>query len=258
MRNIKHIPTLIVLACLTLPACLIAPATTAEPAIAQPPIEEPVQPEAPTPLPPTAAIPTEPPLPTNTPLPPPTPALTVIYQDDFSDPNSGWEHYREPADGILDYEDGAYRMLVQPPQNTFWVNANLMYDNVIVEVDAARREGPEENVYGLMCRLDSSYNAYMFVISSTGNYGIAIWKDHNFELLGSGVMEPSSSIKTGTESNLIRATCMGSVLSLAVNGEELIVVTDDHIPAGDIGLVAGTRGAPGADILFDNFTVYQP
>jgi len=255
MNPIKNIPTVIVLACLALTACQPAPAPTAEPAVIEPPTAEVIQPETPT-LIPAAAISTDPPLPTHTPLPPP--AMVLIYQDDFSDPNSGWEQYREPVDGILDYEDSAYRMLVQPPQNTFWVNANQVYDNVILEVDAARREGPEENVYGLMCRLDSSYNAYMFVISSTGNYGIAIWEDHNFELLGSGVMESSIAIKTGTESNRIRATCVDSLLSLSVNGEEILAISDDRIQSGDVGLVTGTRGAPGVDILFDNFTIYQP
>ena len=256
MRPINHLPTVIVLACLALPACQPALPSTAEPAIPQPAPTKAIQVEAPTPLPPTMA-PTEPPLPTDTPLPPPTPALTMIYQDDFSDPNSGWEHYRE-GDGILDYEDGRYRMLVQQPENTYWVNAKQVYDNAIIEVDAARKEGPEENVYGVMCRLDSNYHAYMFVISSAGNYGIARWANLQFELLGSGVMQPGSTIRTGNENNHIRAACVGSLLSLSVNGEELLVVNDDRIPSGDTGLVAGTRGTPGVDIIFDNFTIYQP
>ena len=28
--------------------------------------------------------------------------------------------------------------------------------------------------------------------------------------------------------------------------------------SGDVGLMAGTFGEPGADILFDNFYVYRP
>ena len=45
MRNIKRIPTLIVLICVALTACRPNPAPTDEPTVAQAPIEEPGQPE---------------------------------------------------------------------------------------------------------------------------------------------------------------------------------------------------------------------
>ncbi|MEJ2305846.1 MAG: hypothetical protein P8Y14_30355, partial [Anaerolineales bacterium] len=36
----------------------------------------------------------------------------VLFQDDFSDPASGWERVSEGSEGVLDYEEGAYRILV--------------------------------------------------------------------------------------------------------------------------------------------------
>ncbi len=84
--------------------------------------EQPAQPVA---LPTNTPLP---PLPTSTPQPPapepteepasaPTeepasqPAGDVLFFDDFSDPNSGWDRYSD-EDGITDYENGAYKIAV--------------------------------------------------------------------------------------------------------------------------------------------------
>jgi hypothetical protein len=53
----------------------------------------------------TAAIITLTPSPTQNPKPTSTLSLEVLYQDDFSNPASGWESYRS-TDGMLDYDDG--------------------------------------------------------------------------------------------------------------------------------------------------------
>jgi hypothetical protein len=69
---------------------------------------------APQPVATSALAPTSPPTEPSTDVPTIEPTATeepavILYEDDFSDPGSGWEHYRE-FDGILDYEDGGYRI----------------------------------------------------------------------------------------------------------------------------------------------------
>jgi hypothetical protein len=43
-----------------------------------------------------------------------------------------------------------------------------------------------------------------------------------------------------------------------VNFTELVFVQDTDLPAGDVGMLAGTFNDPGVDMLFQNFVVIQP
>jgi len=56
----------------------------------------------------------------------------------------------------------------------------------------------------------------------------------------------------------VRADCVGSTLTLYVNGEKLEQVTDSTFDSGDVGLLGGSFETGGVDLLFDNFIVYQP
>jgi hypothetical protein len=48
------------------------------------------------------------------------------------------------------------------------------------------------------------------------------------------------------------------MLTFYVNGFQIAQTQDAALSSGDIGLIAGTFGEPGVDILFDNFVVLQP
>jgi Raf kinase inhibitor-like YbhB/YbcL family protein len=205
----------------------------------------PAAPMEPTIAPPTEALPTEEP-------------WEVLFQDDFEDTNSGWESYRE-FDGVLDYEEGGYRMWVDVPENLFWVNANQEYSDVRVEVDAKVIDGPEANQFGVMCRLDSeTFDYYFFLISSEGTYLIGKQTEWAIEYLAES-SEPSDVIrKDFQETNHIRADCEEDILRLFVNDELLLEVQDPDLEEGDVGLAVGTVGESGVDVMFDNFTLYGP
>jgi hypothetical protein len=78
------------------------------------------------------------------------------------------------------------------------------------------------------------------------------------ELIGEDKMATSDEINLGLDTNHIRADCVGSELSLYVNGKLLTSVTDTDFANGDVGLIAGTYDTAGTDIHFDNFVVYDP
>ena len=182
----------------------------------------------------------------------------VLYEDDFSDPDSGWEHYRE-FDGVLDYENEGYRMYVNTTDNIFWVNLEDEYSDLVIEVEATKIGGPDENRYGVMCRYDTeTYAAYYFLIGSDGMYGIGLYKDVQLELLGNGEMQYSEFIGVQNAINTIHAECIGDSLTLVVNGETLLTIQDDTLQSGAIGLLAGTYDHPGTDFLFDNLQVFEP
>jgi len=71
-------------------------------------------------------------------------------------------------------------------------------------------------------------------------------------------MPPSEIILKGDATNHLRADCIGSKLSLYVNGEFLAQSEDSEFTSGDVGVMAGTLESPGTDIRFDNFVVSKP
>jgi hypothetical protein len=68
----------------------------------------------------------------------------------------------------------------------------------------------------------------------------------------------SNWINQGSASNHIRFDCICNMLTVYVNGRLIDRQTDADYPYGNVGMVVGTYDTPGADILFDNFIVYQP
>ncbi len=184
------------------------------------------------------------------------PSGTVLFKDDFSSPTSGWDRYKS-AEGTMDYDGGAYRILVNSLQVNFWSTPHKDFSDVRIEVDAGKIAGPDENRIGLICR-DTGNQYYFFVISSDGYYGIGIFTNGQTALLGQSEMQASDKIKTGIAINHLRADCDGDTLTLYVSGFQLAQVHDPNLKHGDVGLLAGTFTHPGVDIIFDNFVVMKP
>jgi hypothetical protein len=181
---------------------------------------------------------------------------TVLFQDDFSSSASGWDRYKS-TEGTMDYDGGAYRILVNALQVNFWSTSHKDFSDVRMEVDAGKINGPDENRMGLICRyIGNQY--YFFIISSDGYYGIGIFNNGQSALLGQSEMQSSDKIKTGTSVNHLRADCNGDTLSLVVNGFLVAQVHDPNLKHGDVGLLAGTFTQPGVDVIFDNFVAMKP
>ncbi|MBI1793699.1 MAG: hypothetical protein HYR70_05865 [Chloroflexi bacterium] len=180
----------------------------------------------------------------------------ALFKDDFSSPTSGWDRTRF-AEGIMDYDSGGYRILVNVPQVNFVSTPRRDFADVQIEADAGRLAGPDENRIGLICRyLASDY--YFFIISSDGYYGLGIFTKGRAVLLGQSEMQFSDKINQGMAVNRLRADCNGDTLTFYANGAQLAQVHDPTLTHGDFGLLAGTFSQPGADIVFDNFSVIKP
>lgn len=185
------------------------------------------------------------------------PAGSVLFADDFSSPTTGWNRTQYGQDGMMDYDGGGYRILVNALQANFWSTPQKDFGDVRLEVDAGKLGGPDENRIGLICRSDGS-SYYFFIIGSDGYYGLGLFRDKQATLLGQNAMQPSSAIKIGTAVNHLRFDCAGSRLTTYVNGVQLAQAEDATLSHGDVGLLAGTFDQPGVDIVFDNFAVLKP
>ncbi|MBM3144181.1 MAG: hypothetical protein FJ010_04260 [Chloroflexi bacterium] len=181
----------------------------------------------------------------------------VLFQDDFSDSSSGWDQAEGP-EGTSNYENGYYRIHVITTDTDVWANPSLDFTDVVVEVDAVKAGGPDDNDFGVICRYQDVDNFYFFIISSDGYYGIGKTVDGVQELIGTDQMNPDDAINQGDANNHIKADCVGSHLVLHANGAKLADVEDTSLSSGDVGLIAGTFDEAGADIHFDNFVVRKP
>jgi hypothetical protein len=185
-------------------------------------------------------------------------AENILFQDDFSNTNSGWDQVRT-EDGITDYESGGvYRIQVLTANTDIWANPGKNFSDTRIEVEATKVGGADDNDFGLICRYQDVNNFYFFMISSDGYYGVGRVANGNQELIGMQEMPPSDAINKGNTKNLIRADCVGSTLTLYVNNVQLTSQTDSTFTSGDVGLLAGTYDEIGTDIHFDNFRVIQP
>lgn len=181
----------------------------------------------------------------------------VLFKDDFSDPNSGWDQ-TTTVHGVTDYVEGKYRIFVNEINTDTWANPGLNFGDVHIEVEATKIGGPDDNDFGIMCRVQSPSQYYFFIISSDGYFGIGKVNGEQQEVLGVESLQPSEAIRQGAGTNLIKATCIGDELSLTVNDVMLYSVNDAEFGSGDVGLIAGTFTKPGTDIHFDNFVVLKP
>ncbi|HEX7976864.1 MAG TPA: hypothetical protein VF498_20825 [Anaerolineales bacterium] len=181
----------------------------------------------------------------------------VLFQDNFSNPSSGWDRVKA-VEGETNYAQGAYRIQVFQPKQSVWANPGLNFTDVRIEVDAVKSSGPDNNSLGVICRANDKNNFYFFIISSDGYYGIGKFNGQDQALLGSKAMLPSEKILKGEASNHLRADCVGSQLTLYVNGEKIGEAQDSQLSSGDVGLIAGAFDTAGTDISFSHFSVLQP
>ena len=184
------------------------------------------------------------------------PSGSVLFQDDFSQPVTGWDRFMA-SQGTIDYDAGGYRLLVNSPETNFWSTPHKNFADARLEVDAGKLGGPDENRIGLICRYTGA-DYYFFMITSDGFYGIGIFSGEKAVLLGDGELQSNSNIKTGLAVNHLRADCVGEKLTFYVNGFEIASAQDATLKTGDVGLLAGTFAQPGVDVVFDNFVVLKP
>ena len=185
---------------------------------------------------------------------------SVLFQDDFSNPSSGWDQ-TTVTDGTTDYANGGYRILVNTAKLSMFANPGQTLPNdVRIEVDATKSAGPDTNGFGIICRYADVNNFYKFIVTSDGYAGISKVSSTDVTVLSApdGKLQMVNNINKGTASNHIRADCIGSTLTLYVNGNQVATASDSSLSGGDTGLFAQTYDTGGVDILFHDFKVYAP
>jgi hypothetical protein len=240
--------TLIAVALLVLAAIACGPTPTVEPTRAptEPP---PTSPPEPTATPRPSPMPEPSPVPTTAP-----PPADVLFEDDFSDPNSGWDVVQF-TDGEVGYRDGYYFGRTTGVAGMVWGMAGQNLADVVIEVETTQFSAPanDNNAYGVMCRVQPDNDSYLLRISGDGFYAIHRVVDGRFEELVGWTTSPL--INQGNASNQLRVVCDGSTLAMFVNGQFLAETTDTMYTSGDIGLAVTTFEEEETEVWFDSLVV---
>jgi sugar lactone lactonase YvrE len=189
---------------------------------------------------------------------PPTPAPMpgVLYNDDFSDPESGWP---EDSDEISEwhYENNQYFTLVKEGGWSTWaVGTEEAFADFALEADVRQVEGPGNAPFGLIFRHPDGDNFYHFSITGNGQYTVGKLVSDEWQYVGGIGWKSSSHIRTEGATNHLKVVCQGVQIALYVNGHHLSTVSDDSFAEGKVGLiVAAAQGSDPIKVAFDNFVV---
>lgn len=187
----------------------------------------------------------------------------VLFQDDFSDPATGWDVH---TDSLITttYDHGQYLMAYEDTGKNIWALPSLDLRDLVLDVDSAYVAGPDNNEYGAICRYTASgdkHSFYFFLISSDGFYALGKVVKNKRTILNptSGDFQPASAINLDKAAvNHLTAACHGDKMAFAVNGTAVGDFTDNDLSHGDIGLIIGTYDEGGVKIRFDNVSVRKP
>ncbi len=180
------------------------------------------------------------------------------YLDTFDTPGD-WR-VGDDVDVSGDVKDGVFDMLVKAGDLLIWTTAGKEFGDGIYEVEATQIDGPLDNGYGMLFRVnDETDDFYLFEISGDGFVWIGRYlnggDDEITPIVGESWME-STAVATGLNAtNTLKVQAESANLIFYVNDQEVGRVTDDTFSKGDIGLMVRTLGAGGVHVQFDNFSV---
>jgi|GEM_PF-621768 tRNA A-37 threonylcarbamoyl transferase component Bud32 len=182
----------------------------------------------------------------------------LLFVDDFSDPNSGWEKGETGEGDVVAYDAGQYRVFSVGRGSWVGGRTDRQFTDVMVDVDTIQVSAAADNNngFGVMCRVQSSGDGYLLAISGDGFYAIYRVANGAFEALVN--WSRSSLIHMGNATNHVQAVCDGSHLRLSVNGQQVAEAEDTQFTSGYIRLVAASYTDAPTEIHFDNIVVRRP
>lgn len=165
--------------------------------------------------------------------------------------------------------DDVGRTMIVPEQLVIEVNepytmqfaslAEPTFTDFVLEVDARQLAGNPEGSFGVLFRMQSPQEFYRFEMTGNGMYMLERRDADGQWTRLMPEWRDSSAIQQGLEAtNRLRVMARGPQLAIYVNDTLLHEVTDDRYGSGTIALDAGTFGATGLQVAFDNLLIYPP
>lgn len=151
----------------------------------------------------------------------------TLYAVDFDTPP--YDEWETGSDGVLTAEmrDGMLVYAVHAVVDEGgWSGLNFTFEDFVLDVDATKLAGPDDNGIIVVFRLTDEENYNRFDISSDGYYALSIVRDGLPRAISDWAA--SDAIQQGEATNHLTVTAIGETFSFAVNGQTLrLCVSDD-------------------------------
>ncbi len=179
-------------------------------------------------------------------------ACPVLYQDDFSNPSSGWP-VGDSGDVLVGYDSGEYRILVRTPGWFTVVRPGFQAQDYRASVDLRNVTGAMGS-YGIVFGLMADWSGwYSLEIYPDGWYGIYRYDEYGGQVLAEAF---SPAIKQGTATNQITVERNGALINAYANGTLLTSVQNTYFHGSlYLGLINYAYNLPNVDVRFDNYRV---
>ena len=181
---------------------------------------------------------------------------TLIFQDDFTDPKSGWVIYKADSAKGGAYEQGAYSVWSVGKNTVIALNPKTRQQlkDFSAEVDLRETTSIRGAVMGIIYRLDDAGNYYRFAITDNQTFYVGRGNGGYEEEIRE--MEPSDIIKPGNEYNRLKVVCQGENQDFYINGTKLASLTDNVSMKGELG-ISFSNWVPSENYTFTNFKLYN-
>jgi len=179
----------------------------------------------------------------------------LVYEDDFSNPSSGWDDAFDRYT-TKQYGNNKYYVEITTSNLVAWGLANRKVSDFRIEVHAAQEVGPNNNGYGILFRFQDRDNFYRFDISGDGFFLLS--KFYNGEWVTLVPWTASSAINVGQATNLLSVEAVGSQIRVYANDTLLAEVEDDSLTDGNFGFFASTFSEPNLTVSFDDIVLWTP
>lgn len=178
-------------------------------------------------------------------------SCVVLYNDDFSNPNSGWP-VGDDGNILLEYRNGEYRIRILDPFWTAIARPGPMFTDYLLSANVRRINTNDGNV-GLVFGLNSAFNQ-MFTFEIDAQRGYQLWiLNGNWTQLKSGT---SNALLPGLGVNSLAVERSGSQINLFANGIKIDSIVYSSLQGlRHVGVIASRTDDGPIDVRIDNFQV---
>jgi hypothetical protein len=181
----------------------------------------------------------------------------ILLEDDFSDDTSGWEIVNNVYE-LKGYSGEGYLISINNKGGRSISTTGLQFSDIKIQVETRKLTGSNDSYLGIVCRYQDNQNHYRFFVTPDGYTGIVKVVNGESTTLPGGKMSYNHDVKLNDAANLLEVFCVGSHLSLVVNGKLAVSAEDDQLTKGDLGIFAETGQDGAGSFIFTDFKVYKP
>lgn len=181
----------------------------------------------------------------------------ILLEDDFSDETSGWEIVNNVYE-LKGYSSEGYLISINNKGGRSISTTGLQFSDIKIQLETRKLTGSNDSYLGIVCRYQDNQNYYRFFVTPDGYTGIVKVIDGESTTLPGGKMSYDHDVKQNDAANLLEVFCVGSQLSLVVNGNLAVNAEDDQLTKGDLGIFAETGQDGAGSFIFTDFKVSKP